>query len=156
MINYSSNADEYIKRLKQLDIKKQRKVIIDTLKKSAQVITDDYKKRLKATPEFSTRKYGSFFKAIRIRPDRKYLEVVARINNNKGKGFMLPWYELGTANRFVINKKKGGKTLKKSRYTGRIKTYGFFEKSVEDKQKEAQRIIEDNMIKIIDKIWNKR
>lgn len=66
--------------------------------------------------------------------------------------FRLRFFEKGTKERFAKTYK--GKPLKKARRLGKIKAYKFFESGVTSSQSKAQKAIQEQLSKYIDKAWN--
>lgn len=137
-----------------------QKAKASALRKGANVIKQKAKETLASTGiKYNTtnpRYNDTLQDAIRTTKVREDNTIGIHILGSQAKGsgtFRLRFFEKGTKERYA--KTYNGQPLKKKRRLGKIKSYKFFESATTSSQSQAQKAIEEQLIKYIDKAWNK-
>lgn len=150
-----ADVRELEKKFEAMSFKDTKKVYQSTLTQSANIVKKQTKANLKSIVTLSGRlKVSKPMQAgIKARTIIKSSKVMYSLVHIMGD-YRLRWYELGTKDRLVKRKKRGGSMLKKERYTGFMSAHKFFYSAQLQTKDKVFKEMEIRIATNINKIWN--
>lgn len=147
-----ADVSKVLKAFSRLETKQMKAVHRRALNRAGTILVNQTRKNIRQQVK-SKKSLKVLLKGVRKKVNRKVTEVKVNIMGD----YRLKWLEMGTAERYVKSRKKGGYVkFKKKRRAGRITATRFFEKAQNQVNKIVPAEMEKTLLSAIEKQFNKK